>query len=222
MPVLLSLNLSSAEPNPHKGTRATGINKQPRSGFVEVRAPGPKGSGSGSGLVGDFIGDMAHHGGDTQAVYAFAREDLDGWQDRLQRPLPDGFFGENLTTQGLDVNNALLGERWRVGSAVELEVTFGRIPCSTFRGKMAETGWLKRFTAEAGPGAYLAVVQPGFISAGDPIEVVFRPEHDVTVSLGFRAVMTDRELLPRLLAAEEFLDAELRSMIDRGETFSIG
>ena len=221
MPVLLSVNVGSAEPNPYKTTRATGINKRPYHAPVEVRAPGPKGTGGGSGLVGDFIGDMANHGGDGQAVYAFAREDLDDWQDRLHRQLPSGSFGENLTTVGLDVNGALLGERWRIGADVELAVTFGRIPCDTFRGKMAAKGWLKQFTAVGRPGAYLAVAQPGLIAAGDPIEVVFRPRHDVTISLGFRAVMTQCELLPRLLAAEEYLDDGLRSMIAARKTFSI-
>ena len=76
---------------------------------------------------------------------------------------------------------------------------------------MGEKGWLKLFTADARPGAYLRVVRPGSIQAGDPIEVVHRPDHDVTVSLFFRALMIDRELLPRLLAAGDDLDAEVRA-----------
>ena len=151
-----------------KKTEATGIAKQPQSGPVEVRAPGPKAGGLGSGLVGDFIGDTRHHGGDDQAVYAFAREDLDRWEQRLDRELPNGFFGENLTTSGLDVAEARVGERWRVGEEVVLQVTSPRIPCSTFRGWVDERGWLKTFTADARPGAYLAVITPGRVYAGDP------------------------------------------------------
>ena len=203
---LSSVNLGHPQTNPYKETKATGIAKRPQSGPVEVRAPGPKTAGLGSGLVGDFIGDTRHHGGDGQAVYAFAREDLDRWEQRLDRELPNGFFGENLTTSGLDVAEARVGERWRIGEGVVLQVTSPRIPCSTFRGWVNERGWLKKFTADARPGAYLAVIAPGGTSAGDPIEVIHRPEHEVTVALVFRALTTERDLLPSLLNARDDLD----------------
>lgn len=205
---IVSVNLGRPQPNPYKDTKATGIGKQPHAGPVEVRAPGPKHGGLGSGLVGDFIGDTQHHGGDGQAVYAFAREDLDRWQERLGRELPNGFFGENLTTRGLDLAETRVGERWRVGDDVILQVTSPRIPCATFRGWVGERGWLKTFTADARPGAYLAVINSGLLAASDPIEVVHRPDHDVTVSMIFRALTTERELLPALLAARDDLDPE--------------
>ena len=136
MPHLASVNVGRPQPNPYKQNLDTGIGKAPVSGPVEVRAPGPKQLGLGSGLVGDFIGDGKHHGGDGQAVYAFQREDLDAWQQRLGRELPDGSFGENLTTVGIDVNEAVVGEVWQVGEHVRLKVTSPRIPCATFRGRM--------------------------------------------------------------------------------------
>jgi len=183
----------------------TGIDKRPTEGPVEVRAPGPKGRG-GSGLVGDRVCDLRHHGGDDQAVYAYAREDLDAWAVRLGRSLPDGAFGENLTTTGLDVTGALIGERWQIGAQVELEVATPRIPCRTFAGWLDERGWVKTFTARAVPGAYLRVTKPGFVEAGDPVTVVHRPGHDVTVGLAFRALTTEPHLLPRLLAADALPD----------------
>jgi MOSC domain-containing protein YiiM len=205
-----SVNLGHRRPNPHKDTGWTGIGKQPTLGPVEVRAPGTKTTGLGSGLVGDFIGDGKHHGGDEQAVYAFQREDLDAWERQLGRELPNGFFGENLTTVGLEVNEARLGERWRVGSEIVLQVTSPRIPCSTFRGWMGQKGWAKIFTAAGRPGAYLSVIAPGTITAGDSIEVVHRPNHDVTIAMAFRATTTERALLPRLLEAGDDLDPGLR------------
>jgi len=208
-----TVNLGHPRPNPHKEVGRTGIGKQPTEGSIEVRAPGPKTTGLGSGLVGDFIGDGKHHGGDGQAVYAFQREDLDEWERRLGRELPNGFFGENLTTVGLEVNDARLGERWRVGKDVVLQVTTPRIPCSTFRGWMGEKGWARIFTAAGRPGSYLSVVTPGTIRAGDPIEVVHRPDHDVTISLAFRATTTERALLPRLLEAGDDLDPALRRAV---------
>ncbi|MEV6756057.1 MOSC domain-containing protein [Streptomyces sp. NPDC051214] len=186
----------------------TAIDKQPAEGAVRVTAPGPKGVG-GSGLAGDEVCDTRHHGGDDQAVYAYAREDLDAWEQLLGRALPHGSFGENLTTSGLDVSGAKIGERWRVGPELLLEVTSGRIPCQTFQGHLGETKWVKRFTQRGLPGAYLRVIEPGEIRAGDAIAVVHRPEHDVTVALQFRAVMTEKHLLPSLLAAGDALHPEV-------------
>ncbi|MEU6912027.1 MOSC domain-containing protein [Streptomyces olindensis] len=207
---LLSVNLGRAKPVPYTDNPegVTGIDKQPVAGPVRVSAPGPKGIG-GSGLAGDAVCKLEHHGGDDQAVYAMAREDLDEWERELGRTLADGAFGENLTTSGLDVSGARIGERWRIGPEVVLEVTSGRIPCRTFQGHLGEKGWVKRFTQRGAPGAYLRVIEPGEIRAGDPVEIVHRPDHDVTVALQFRAVTTERTLLPRLLAAGEALHPEL-------------
>ena len=213
--VVLSVNLGRPRPNPYKTVRTTGIGKEPVAGPVEVRDPGPKHGGLGSGLVGDFIGDQKHHGGDDQAVYVYQREDLDRWEQRLGRRLPDGFFGENLTTSGIDVNEARVGERWRVGAEVELIVTAPRIPCSTFRGWMGEKGWVKMFAADARPGTYLRVARPGTIQAGDPLTVLHRPDHDVTVSLYFRSQLAERDLLPQLLAAGDDLPADTRAEAER-------
>ncbi|MFF0032170.1 MOSC domain-containing protein [Streptomyces avermitilis] len=207
--MLLSLNVGRARAVEYtdQPEGVTGIDKRPVDGPVRISAPGPKGVGA-SGVAGDAVCDTRHHGGEHQAVYAVAREDLDGWERELGRALPNGVFGENLTTEGLDVSGARIGERWRIGPEVVLEVTSGRIPCRTFQEHLGERGWVKRFTHKGAPGAYLRVVEPGEIRAGDPVEIVHRPDHEVTVALQFRAVTTERELLPRLLAAAEALHPE--------------
>ncbi len=206
---LLSINLGRATVVPYTDhpDGVSGIDKRPADGPVRVAAPGPKGVGA-SGVAGDAVCDTRHHGGDDQAVYAVAREDLDAWEAELGRTLAHGSFGENLTTCGLDVSGALIGERWRIGPDLVLEVTSGRIPCRTFQGHLGEPRWVKRFMRRGAPGAYLRVVEPGEVRAGDPVEIVHRPAHDVTVALQFRAVTTERDLLPRLLAAGEALHPE--------------
>ena len=139
------------------------------------------------GLDGDQVSDTRHHGGVDQAVYAFAREDLDRWAERLGGTIRDGQFGENLTTVGIDVNEAEVGERWRIGDAL-LEVASVRIPCNDFKSWMGRSGydnraWVKRFTADGRPGPYLRVARArACSSAGDEIEVVHRPGHGVTVT----------------------------------------
>jgi len=190
---ILSVNIAHVQPNPYKRSDVTGIDKRPTSDPVEVRAPGMKDGGAGSGLAGDTIGDRESHGGDDQAVYAYAREDLDRWERELGRTLTSGSFGENLTTVGVDVNGALIGERWTIGEGLVLEVTSPRVPCSTFRGWMGIPGWLKTFTAASIPGAYLRVVAPGSVSAGDDIVVSHRPAHEVTVAALFRSLTIETD-----------------------------
>ncbi|WP_200948483.1 MULTISPECIES: MOSC domain-containing protein [unclassified Kitasatospora] len=198
---LRSVNLAHPRPNPAKPeTGSTGIDKRPTDQAVEVRAPGGT---VGSGLVGDAIFDSVNHGGDEQAVYAYAREALDEWEKELGRELSDGCFGENLTTRGIAVDDALIGERWRVGEQVLLEVTVPRVPCSTFADWLAEQRWVKRFTQRALPGAYLRVLEPGVVRAGDQITVEYRPAHDLTIAETFRALTTEPELLPKLIDVAE-------------------
>jgi MOSC domain-containing protein YiiM len=207
MASVLAVNLAYARSNPDKGQLLTGIDKRPTDGRVAVRAPGPMHGGAGSGLEGDFIGDSQVHGGDDQAVYAYAREDLDVWQRELERDLGNGMFGENITTEGLDVTGARIGERWQVGSdGLVLEVSRPRVPCRTFAEWLAVRGWVKTFTRAATPGAYLRVIAPGTMRGGDSIVVVDRPNHNVTIGLVFRALTLEAELLPRLLEADALPD----------------
>ena len=153
LPHVVSVNVGSAQPTEHSDVDRTGIDKRPVSGPVRITVPGP----GGSGLAGDVLCDVRFHGGGAQAVYAFAREDLDEWAATLGRVLADGVFGENLTTSGLDVTGAIVGER---------------------------------------------VVEEGHVQAGDEVAVLDRPGHGVTLGESFRALTTERELLPRLLVVE--------------------
>jgi MOSC domain-containing protein YiiM len=189
--------------------KRTAIQKHSVSGPVAVHT---------LGIEGDEIADTKDHGGPYQAVYAYGREDLDLWSERLGRPLPDGMFGENLTIEGLDVNAALVGEQWRIGTAI-VQIASVRIPCTVFQGYLRVSGydsdkWVKRFTAEARPGPYLQVVQEGHITAGDPVDVVRRPDHRVTVTAMFKALTTDRHLLPTLLEVGDDLIPEARHAVE--------
>lgn len=180
-----------------------------RSAIDKRPVAGPVAAGR-SGLEGDAVGDTVNHGGVDQAVYAYSREELDWWQRELGGEVRDGGFGENLTTCGIDVDAAEVGEHWRVGSVL-LEVASVRTPCNDFKGWMGvqghtAKGWVKRFAARGRPGAYLRVVEPGTLQAGDEIEVIHRPGHGVTVQTMFAALMTDRSLLPQLLAVDGLVE----------------
>lgn len=215
MPNVLTVNVAQPRPNPANEQIMTGIDKRPVEGGVAVRAPGPMQGGLGSGLVGDTIGNQQFHGGDDQAVYAYAREDLDNWQAELGREIANGVFGENLTTSGIDVTDARIGERWRIGSeGLELEVSSPRIPCRTFAAWLQVNGWMKTFTRAAIPGAYLRLVSSGTVRAGDPIVVTERPDHDITVGMVFRAMTLESDLLPQILRAQA-LPEEIRELAGR-------
>ncbi|SCX49152.1 MOSC domain-containing protein YiiM [Klenkia marina] len=180
-------------PLPGKRPSTTGIRKRPVAGRVAVLD---------ETLDGDRQVNRRHHGGEGQAVYAYAAEDAAWWAAELGRDLPAGSFGENLRTTGLDLTGAVLGSRWAIGSA-RFEVTAPRIPCANFARFWDVPDLVKRFTAHGASGAYLRVLQTGDVGAGDAVEVVHVPDHGVTTGLLFRALTTQKS---RLVEVEPALD----------------
>ena len=194
--MLLSVNVAEMREIPWRGRMVrTGIWKFPVEGRVAVR---------GVNVAGDDQADRRVHGGEFQAVYAYAREDYEWWEGELGRDLPPGTFGENLTVEGLDLTGALVGELWRVGSTV-LEVTLPRIPCFKLGQKMKEPLFLRRFAQARRPGCYLRIVEEGEVGAGDSIEVVERPAHEVTIGLVNESRLHDGSLAARITAARDEL-----------------
>ncbi len=191
---LLSVNAGRIRPAPYgnPGTGKTAIDKRPIPGRVAVGT---------LGVTGDHH-DHPEHGGIDKALYSYERRDALWWESELDRSLAPGAFGENLTTAGLDITGAEIGEQWRIGTVV-VEVSEPRIPCKVFAGFWDVPDLVKRFTVRGWPGAYLRVVTPGQVAAGDAIEVIKRPGHAVTLGEVFRARTGERDLVPRLLEAPQ-------------------
>lgn len=183
----------------------SGIDKRPVAGPVLLGV---------EGLDGDTIVHLEHHGGAEQAVYAYTVDDLAFWSAELGQRVEPGGVGENLTVSGVDCSHAVVGERWQVGAAV-LVVTGPRIPCQVFAGFRGVPNLVKRFLAAGRPGCYLAVERSGAVSAGDPVTVLDRPRHGVTVADVMAATAGDRALLPRIVAAREHLGPRGRAWLDR-------
>ena len=193
-PHVLSVNVGRIESLVRRGrTVTTAIGKEPVAGRVST---------AGVNLVGDDQADRRVHGGPDRAVYAYAREDLDWWAGELGRALPPGAVGENLTTRGLDVTNAVIGERWRAGT-LTLEVAAPRVPCYKLAIRMGDQRFQERFARAGRPGAYLRIIEHGDVAAGDPIVVADRPDHGVTVALVARAFHEEPGLAARLLDAPQ-------------------
>jgi len=173
------------------------IFKQPVEGRLRV---------AGVNLAGDDQADRRVHGGPDKAVYAYALEEIRQWEDELGRPLGAAAFGENLTTEGIDVSGALVGERWRIGTTL-LEVVQPRLPCFKLGLRMGDPAFVKRFALASRPGAYLRIVEEGELGAGDAIEVDLAalPDHGVSMRLLSDAILLDDTLIPQALAAPQLI-----------------
>jgi MOSC domain-containing protein YiiM len=191
------------------GTRVveTAIWKQPVAGRVGVR---------GINLDGDRQADRSVHGGPDKAVYAYAIEETRLWEGELGRQLGAGAFGENLTTEGVDVSGALIGERWRIGTTL-LEVVQPRLPCFKLGLRMDDPLFVKRFSRASRPGADLRIVAEGELGAGDAVAVErdARQQHGVSVRLVSDAILNDHSLAPQALAAPQLIPT-VREMLAAG------
>jgi MOSC domain-containing protein YiiM len=191
-PTLESVNVGRPQPVMRNGElTSSAIWKEPLPRRVAVR---------GVNVHGDDQADRSVHGGPDQAVYAYAVEDTAWWEAQLGRPLGPGAFGENLTTRGIDVNAARVGERWAIGTVL-LEATAPRIPCWKLAMRMEDPGFIKRFARAGRPGAYFRIIEEGELGAGDAIEVVERPDHDITIAFVAHVYMHDHDAAERLLEA---------------------
>jgi MOSC domain-containing protein YiiM len=179
------------------------IFKEPVEGRVRV---------AGVNLAGDDQADRTVHGGPEKAVYAYAREDIDWWEN-VHGDLPNGCFGENLTTQGLDISGAIIGERWKVGSTV-LEICQPRLPCSKLGIRFGDGRMVKAFAKASRPGGYLRIIEEGELGVGDEITVLSRPGHGITLALCSDAVLKDSALAAQVLVAPQ-LSPELRRDLAR-------
>jgi MOSC domain-containing protein YiiM len=207
MGVVRVLTVNVGRPQPvSAGQRPvyTAIWKTPVEGRVAVR---------GVNLDGDDQADRSVHGGPDKAVYAYAIEEVRVWEAELGRPLGGAAFGENLTTEGLDVSGSVVGERWRVGTTL-LEVAQPRLPCHKLALRIGEASFVKRFARASRPGAYLRIIEEGELGAGDAIEIdlASRPDHGVTMRMISDAMLLDPSLIPQVLEAPQLMPS-LRSWL---------
>jgi len=195
---VLSVNVGGIRQFDYNGRQAvSAIWKAPVSGRVAAQ---------GVNLAGDDQADRAAHGGPDKAVYAYAVEDTRWGESELGSELEPGQFGENLTVEGLDVTNALVGERWEIGTTL-LEVSEPRVPCWRLGVRMQDKRFIRRFTEARRPGSYLRIIGEGELGSGDEIQVIERPDHDVTVGDVFRIYTGDRDEAGRILDAPQISTA---------------
>jgi MOSC domain-containing protein YiiM len=168
---IVSVNVGQPQTVSWKGqTFTTAIIKHPSNVALPVR---------GVNVEGDDQADRTVHGGRSKAVYAYALEDYEWWKNGAVEPKP-GLFGENLTTQGVDLSNCRIGERWQVGTTV-LEVSEPRIPCYKLGFRLGDATFPAQFARALRPGTYFRIIEEGAIGPGDSMRLLFRPnDHDIT------------------------------------------
>ncbi len=191
---IISVNVGAPQTVEFRGRAvSTGIYKVPVEGPVRVE---------GVNVVGDHQADRRVHGGMHKAVYAYASEDYEWWSGQLGRALIPGSFGDNLTTEGVNLGDAVVGQRWRINDVV-LEISEPRMPCYKLGIRMDDPGFPTMFSAAGRPGSYLRIIEEGSLAAGDPIEVGPPPSHGVTVADIARIYDRDHHEAGRLLEAAE-------------------
>ena len=198
---VLAINIASqskAQNWTESGNR-TGIDKQSVEGLILF---------GNDGVAGDNVVDRKHHGGYDKAVYAYASEDAQWWEAKIGRKITSGMFGENLTTLGIDVSGAVIGERWKIGDLI-LEVSEPRIPCRVFAGFWDRPNLIKEFTDANRPGAYLRIIEEAMIESGISIQVISRPDHGITIADVFAAKSGAREKISAIASVQE-LSSEYR------------
>ncbi len=191
---VLSVNVGTPRDFEYKNRNAkSAIWKSPVTGRLAAR---------GVNLDGDDQADRVAHGGYDKAVYAYAIEDIAWWEQQVGQTIRYGKFGENITTYGISVNEALVGERWEVGTTI-LEVSEPRIPCWRLGVRMQDKTFPRQFTQALRPGSYLRIIVEGNIGANDEINVIAKPDHDLSVRDVFRIFTHNREEFARILEVEQ-------------------
>ena len=195
---VISINVGLPTEFEYKGRKAkSAIWKNPVNGKIFAR---------GINLEGDDQADREAHGGYDKAVYAYASEDLTWWENEIGREIKPGELGENLTLKGISVNDALIGELWKVGEVI-LEVSEPRIPCWRLGVRMNDKTFPRKFTKALRPGAYLRIIQEGSLEKGNSVEVIEKPDHALSVRDVFEIYTQTHANANRILDVSKMSDA---------------
>jgi len=130
------------------------------------------------GLAGDEQADLKKHGGVDKAILHYACDHYAAWL--RQRPElsqhfgSPGAFGENISTVGLTEATICIGDRFRLGTGT-VEVSQGRKPCWKLSHRFGSPEMVRDVVRTGKGGWYYRVIETGYVSAGDSVELVDRP-----------------------------------------------
>jgi MOSC domain-containing protein YiiM len=154
------------------------------------------------GIVGDQHGDTRVHGGPEKAVHQYAAQNYHRLAEAFADSAPQlvaGSLGENISADGLSECNVHIGDVFQVGSTV-LQVSQPRSPCWKINHRF-DAEHMSMFVArERITGWYYRVVQPGFLQAGDRIELLERHTERFSIDQFWQVQLSHRPLIDDLLA----------------------
>lgn len=151
-----------------------------QSGFYKAPVTGPVRVGR-TNLEGDGQADLVNHGGPDKAVLAYAAGRYPLWESELNRSLPYGAFGENLTVTDVAEESVCIGDIYAIGE-VRLQVAQPRFPCWKISRRWGIPDLLERVTQTGRTGWYLRVLQEGLIAPGQAIALLERPHPEWSVA----------------------------------------
>lgn len=193
------------------GPRAqfSGIDKRP----VELAEVGEL------GIVTDVQVDKRFHGGPERAMHQFALKSYERIIKRfplLHKTALPGSIGENLTCDGMDDTNVCIGDIYQIGK-IKVQVSSPRIPCWKINHKMNFPDVDKFVSTKGISGWYYRILQDGEIALGDIVELIERPNANLSVNR-FMQINNDKSAsLEDIIATSQAvgLDPEWKERLER-------
>lgn len=120
-------------------------------------------------VVGDAVMDRKYHGGIDKACYLYSADHYAFWKEKfLELNWEAGMFGENLTVEGLDESEIMIGDVFEVGTAI-IQVSEPRRPCSILGIRFGNQKMVKQFHNSNYPGIYVRIIKVGEVAVGDEL-----------------------------------------------------
>lgn len=141
----------------------------------------------------DQVVDRRYHGGKDKACYLYSSDCYDFWKSKY--PEADwhwGMFGENLTVEGLNESEILIGDIYRIGKAV-VQVSQPRQPCFKLGIRFGNQQAVDDFWHLPYPGVYVRVIESGNVSVGDELILLERNPVSLLLVQVFSVFRLDRE-----------------------------
>ena len=135
------------------------------------------------GFRGDGVADLRYHGGPDRAVCVYPHEHYGLWEQEFGSSLPPSAFGENITVTNMVEQDVCIGDIFRLGDAV-IQITQGRIPCSTITKRTNMPSLLKRMIETGYTGYLCRVLEEGMATSDSNITLLEPHPKQVSILFG--------------------------------------
>ncbi|HEK9103378.1 MOSC domain-containing protein [Bacillus pfraonensis] len=169
------------------------------------------------GFRGDGVADLRFHGGPDRAVCVYPHEHYALWEQEFQTALPPSTFGENITVTNMLERDVFIGDTYQLGEAI-IQVTQGRVPCSTISKRLGIPGILPRIVETGYTGYLCRVLQEGVVRKDSPIQLLERHPSQVSILFSNEVYFhrrKDKEAMEKILGVSELAEVWREQLTDR-------